>query len=301
VTPSSPEAIALDQTSLLVVWTAGAAQAPRFHARRVVLPETASGSIVVVEDPTPPPGQVLIPRSLALIRGSTTAARLLWSDAREGWELVYHLTTDAEGNAIGLPVFVEQAEGTATQAFPDVVQLPDHSGAVIWEDFRSGSLGVFGSFINAEGQPEGGSFRISDTSGGSASAPADNFRDLLRNRPAIAAMRDGSLVVAWTTFVSSRTRVVYQVYDPTGVPVAGNTFVEALCGSGVQANPAVASTRDGGTSWWDTCNSAAGIFSPTTSSRTAQRTATPSTSRIAPTVEPRRSILPFHPARGARR
>jgi hypothetical protein len=260
VTPRAPELLALDATSLLVVWTAGSAQISRFHARRVVLPSTASGSIVIVDDPTAPPGQSIVPRSLALVRGSSTPARVIWSDARDGWELVFHLPADADGQAIGIPLPIEEDEGTATQAVPDVTILPDYRGAVIWEDFRSGNLGVYGAFLDSEGRPEGGSFRISEMSGGAASAPADNFRDLLRNRPVVGATKNGSVVAAWTTFLSAGSRVMVQIYDPTGTAVGGNTLLEPACGAGIQGQPAFAATQDGGfyLVWWDTCYGGAG-------------------------------------------
>ncbi len=255
VTPRGPELLAIDGTSVLVVWTAGPAQSARFHARKVVLPSTAAGSIVVVDDPTPPPGQTLTPRHLALLPGSTTPARLVWSDAREGWELLFQLTADAEGHPLSAPTPLDPKDGTSTQAFPDVVLLPDHRGAVVWEDFRSGTMGIYGAYLDAEGRPAGGSFRISDISGGASSAPADNMRDLIRNRPALGATMNGSLVAAWTALLAGGQRVMVQIYDPTGVPVGGNTLVSSACGGGIQGQPAFAATRDGGfyLAWWDTC------------------------------------------------
>ena len=76
VTPRLPEILPLDDGSLLEVWTAGSAQTARFHARRVLLPGTPSGSIVVVDDPVPPQGQVITPVGLTLVRGSASAARI---------------------------------------------------------------------------------------------------------------------------------------------------------------------------------------------------------------------------------
>jgi hypothetical protein len=260
VTPRGPELLALDAASILVVWTAGPGQDARFHARKVVLPSTAAGSIVVVDDPTPPPGQSLTPRNLALVPGSTTPARLVWSDAREGWELMYQLTADAEGHPLSMATPLDPKDGTASQVFPDIVIFPDHRGAVVWEDFRSGTMGIYGAYLDGEGRPTGGSFRISEISGGASSAPADNMRDLIRNRPVLGATLNGSLVVGWTALLGGGPRVTYQVYDPIGVPVGGNTLVLPACGDGVQGQPAFAATKDGGfyLAWWDTCTGGSG-------------------------------------------
>jgi|GEM_PF-3991145 len=223
VTPSSPTLTMTGPGSALVVWTDGNANHSRFYARNINLPSTPTGSFVIVDDPSDPPGGLLIPRNLALHGGGGVPARILWTDNRDGWDLDYYAKVDSAGVRLEDPVAVQMAEGTASQLFPAVALFNDGGAMAVWEDFRTGGLTIYGRLLDITGAPIGSSFRISEGSSGSVSVPATNLRDLRRNQPSITTTSDGRAVVAWTTFLSGgRTRVLLQHYNRNGARVGVN-------------------------------------------------------------------------------
>lgn len=260
ISPRSSEIVATDADHVLVGWLAGEGNRSRIHARQIRLPDQVELPFVVVDDPQPPPGQVVIPRHLALVGREGGGGRALWDDGRTGGDLVYHLPLDATGAPGGAPRLIKEATGTASQILPEIATSAGSGGILVWEDFRSGNLGIYGAFFDLEGEPSGSSFRISDAPGGAVSAPATNLRDLLRNRPAAVFTDDGYAVAAWTVIrPGGSSKLFYQAYDPAGGSLNNN--IELLPANGVQfsgsaqSSPSFSPIPGGGyfLAWFDTC------------------------------------------------
>lgn len=259
ISPREPRILSLGANSALTVWTAGPGTNPRFYARAVELPGTPLGAHQMIEDPEVPPGGSLIPRSLTLVPAQNAAARILWHDPRDGWDLVYHMPLDASGTALDTATPVDEDPGTASQVLPSVALLPDKTAFVAWADFQSGGLRIHGANLDAFGDQQGTSFTISELSGGSVSTPATNMLDLFRNRPAVVATRDAWKIAAWSTILpGGPSRLYCQVFRPDGTPLGSNALVppgDGGDGDGItQGSPAMAPRRDGGyfLAWRDT-------------------------------------------------
>ncbi|MDM7915377.1 MAG: hypothetical protein QUU85_08950, partial [Candidatus Eisenbacteria bacterium] len=225
VTPSDPAAGRLDATTLLVLWTGGPASHSRFYERRVELPGSPEGDFAIVDDPENPPGDVLIPHSLGTAGGGDLPLRLSWSDDRDGWQSVFQVEVGEDGSPQADPERIEPVEGSASQVLPSVDLFADGRAFAVWEDFRSGALSIYGRYLDDQGRPAGAAaFRISEGTGGSVSAPSENLRDLLRNRPSVGALADGRAVVAWTAILpGGRPSVALQNFEASGEPLGNNS------------------------------------------------------------------------------
>jgi hypothetical protein len=260
VTPAAPRLLAGGAGAVLVFWTAGPASHTRIFSRAVLLPATPTGEVHLLEDPPDPVDGVLVPRALSVSIGDGTQRRVAWWDNREGWDLAYTLRADVDGVPIEESLMpVDLVDGTASQVMPAPAIYPNGRGIVVWEDFRTGGLSIFGRALDRDGVPEGTSFRVSEASTGSVTAPATDLRDLLRNRPSVATMIDGSTVVAWTgIFPDGRSRVYLQNYDPTGARLGGNVGLPTVIPNDPRPNtqgaPNVVRLADGGymVVWRDT-------------------------------------------------
>jgi hypothetical protein len=252
VTPRAPELIRGSPNSVVVVWPAGAAAHTRLFSREVQLPDTPSGDVRMLEDPADPVEGVLIPRSLAVCGGNGLQRRLVWWDNREGWDLAYSMRLDETGGAVdGSVIPIEMIDGTASQVMPAAAIYPNDKGIVVWEDFRTGGLSIFGRMLDRDGAPEGASFRISEMSTGSVSVPATNLRDLLHNRPSVATTTDGSAAAVWTVFFpDGRSRVYLQSFDPSGERLGGNIGLPTVIPDdptpNTQLAPTIVGLADGG-------------------------------------------------------
>lgn len=232
VTPSAPEVVPTGADSVLVVWTAGPASHSRFYARGVELPSTPIGDFVIVDDPQDPPGGLFIPRNLCVGGGGALPVRMLWVDNREGWDLDYHARVDHAGNRIENPVPIQRMDGSASQLLPAISLFPDNRGLVVWEDFRTGGLTIFGRYLDTAGIPVGSGFRISEGSSGAVSVPATNLRDMRRNQPAVIGTSDGRAAVAWMLILGGgRSHVMLQHYDVQGNRIGNNVELVGLGGA----------------------------------------------------------------------
>jgi hypothetical protein len=242
VTPNTPEAIQTGEGSALVVWTAGPASRTRFYARGIDLPSTPVGNFVVVDDPDDPPGGLFIPRNLSVRGGGGSPARLLWTDNREGWDLDYFAKVDSAGVRTENPVPLQLTPGSASQLLPAISLFPDNSGVIVWEDFRTGGLTIFGRLLDSGGTPIGSAFRISEGSSGAVSVPATNLRDMRRNQPAVVTTSDGRAVVAWTVILGGgRSSVMLQHLASNGSRIGDNV---ELTGLGGAQSPQLAALAD---------------------------------------------------------
>jgi hypothetical protein len=251
VTPRGPEVIPGSEGSALVFWPAGPAAHTRIFSREVQLPDTPTGAVRILEDPSDPEGGLLIPHSLAACGGDGVQRRVAWWDNREGWDLAYAMRVDAAGGAVGGSLIpIEMVDGTASQVLPAAAIYPDGKGIVVWEDFRTGGLSIFGRTLDRDGVPEGSSFRVSEASVGSIHVPATNLRDLLRNRPSVATTSGGYAAAVWTIFFpDGRSRVYLQSYDPTGARLGGNIGLPTVPGAlnpNTQTIPTIIGIADGG-------------------------------------------------------
>lgn len=246
VTPREPEAIAADESSVLVVWTAGPGARSRFHARQIALPNDPLGNFLVVEDLEPPPGGILTPRDLSLRGSADTALRILWHDNRDGWDLCYQMRVGADGAPVASPVGLEVDDGSASQVLPTIALFNDGGAFATWADYRTGGMTIYGTLLGDRGQPTASAFRISETTGGSVSVPATNLLDLLDNRPSVATMTDGRAVAAWTTIVPGGNSKVYlQHFERTGDLLGNNITLPQMALNVGQSAPQITPLTNG--------------------------------------------------------
>lgn len=260
VTPDGPELIPGAAGSAIAFWPAGPASHRRIFSRSILLPETPTGNVELVDDPADPIDGVLVPRSLAAFGSDGIQKRLAWWDNSEGWDLAYCMRVDDQGRPAGNDPFpIEMADGTSSQVNPAVALYPNGDGIAVWEDFLTGGLSIFGRRLDRDGAPLGSPFRVSAASTGSVAVPATNLRDLIRNQPSVATTKNGSTVVVWSKLsTDGRSRVYMQMYDPSGARLGGNIEFPAVRpdapNPNTQGSPTVVRTSDGGSMviWRDT-------------------------------------------------
>jgi large repetitive protein len=117
---------------------------------------------------------------------------------------IYGQRFDAMAERVGSP-FRANSERAGTRLFSKVAALQNGGFLAVWPALMPNRRGIFGQLFDAQGAPAGGEFQISDRG------------DLLP--PALAAMRNGSLIAAWYT----RAGIMAQRFKPDGSR-AGSVF-----------------------------------------------------------------------------
>lgn len=138
-----------------------------------------------------------------------------------------------------------------SQGSPSVAMLADGRFMVAWmSDNTSGFSDIVARIYNADGTPAGAQFLVD---GESPFAQQVN--------PSVAAMDDGTFVVAWTDFsaLESDPEVLARRFDADGDPV-GEAFRVNGASANAQTAPRIAGLADGGfvAAWQDGANTASG-------------------------------------------
>jgi len=141
---------------------------------------------------------------------------------------------DANGARVGGEIAVNTTTA-GLQEIPTVTALEDGGFVVAWaSDGQDGSsYGVYGQRFDAAGQPEGGEFRVNDTTSG------------YQGEPSLAAIEGGGFVATWVSNAGGSEEIVGQLYDANGAPVNGEFQVNVETAS-LQRYPAVTALEGGG-------------------------------------------------------
>lgn len=144
----------------------------------------------------------------------------VWQDGRYGnlWSIsVQFFSVDGP---IGSNHRVnDTSPGTAFALWPSVAMNASGQSVVVWIDSRNG-IQIYGQLFNAEGNPVGNNFQISETPQG-----GDIFF-----RPEVAMRTDGSFMVVWTdsTNVQNAFRAKARQYDAGGILAGDPQLIPSL-------------------------------------------------------------------------
>lgn len=93
-----------------------------------------------------------------------------WEDRRDiGNSDVFGQRFDASGNRLGDNFRISDSAAAGDQDMSSCSFAPDRSALVVWDDRRNGLTGdIFGQFLDPNGNPRGGNFRVNDDAVGQA-------------------------------------------------------------------------------------------------------------------------------------
>jgi hypothetical protein len=117
---------------------------------------------------------------------------------------------------------------------PRAATLADGRVVVAWRDPNSASGDIRHKIIDVDGTLLSGDILSTASSAGDQSEPA------------IAALDGGGFVIVWRDWSGPDQDVRYRVFDAAGTPVATGLVTAGETTTGIQNNPAVAGTADGG-------------------------------------------------------
>ena len=148
-----------------------------------------------------------------------------WGDQRQGQGEVFASMLTSSGAPIG-PNFKISSDpvlpGGSYQGEPAADARADGKTLVAWLDGREGTqfgatFDVYAQWLDVDGQPIGGNFKVNDTVGAQRNTSV-----------AVAADSADGFVVAWIdrrNFPGDPGDVYAQRYDPSGNPIGGNVHV----------------------------------------------------------------------------
>jgi hypothetical protein len=168
--------------------------------------------------------------SPAVSMNDSGAFVVVWrSPYRDGsWDGVIGQRFDTSGTPVG-PEFVVNAATLGFQVRPKVALAEDGRFVVVWVGSAQGEVygGVFGRRFDADGNPQGRDFPLSESS-----------VELSGSDPAVDMSPSGQFVVAWAC-CESPTRVLSRAFDASGAPWGPASRVDSAATSS-QAVPSVA-------------------------------------------------------------
>lgn len=150
---------------------------------------------------------------------------VVWGDQRQGQGEVFASKLTSSGAPIGpnYAISVDPISGGSYQGEPALAARADGKTLVAWLDGREGgsvfgtTFDVYAQWLDADGQPIGGNFKVNDTTG-----PQRN------TSVAIATDSTNGFVVAWIdrrNFPGDAGDVFAQRYDASGTPIGANVRV----------------------------------------------------------------------------
>ncbi len=150
---------------------------------------------------------------------------VVWGDQRQGQGEVFASKLTSSGAPIGpnYAISVDPISGGSYQGEPGLAARADGKTLVAWLDGREGgsvfgtTFDVYAQWLDADGQPIGGNFKVNDTVG-----PQRN------TSVAVATDSTGGFVVAWIdrrNFPGDPGDVYAQRYSASGAPIGGNVRV----------------------------------------------------------------------------
>jgi hypothetical protein len=166
-------------------------------------------------------------------------AVFVWQGGTQGFQRIYARFLSAGGTWTTGDVLVNTFTNSS-QLEPAVATLTNGDVVAVWASFNQVSAtslrDVFAQRLSAAGQKLGVEFLVNQS-----------YNNYNQRSPAIAALKDGRLVVAW---VSEHQRfensvdVYARIYGADGTPAGGEFLVNTA--TNVCANPSVAASADGG-------------------------------------------------------
>jgi len=150
---------------------------------------------------------------------------VVWGDQRQGQSEVFASELTSSGAPIGpnLKISVDPVSGGSYQGEPGAAARADGRTLVAWLDGREGgtvfgaTFDVYAQWLNVDGQPIGGNFKVNDTVG-----PQRN------TSVAVAADSADGYVVAWIdrrNLPGDQGDVYAQRYNGAGNPIGSNVRV----------------------------------------------------------------------------
>jgi hypothetical protein len=120
---------------------------------------------------------------------------------------IYARRLTMDDGLVGVEFLVNEVSAGA-QSFPQVSAMKDGRFAVVWES------------DNEDGDARGIILRIFEETGVPATGNiiVNTLTDGFQLAPSVAALADGNIAVAWSTF-SSSMNLHYQIFDPTGTKI----------------------------------------------------------------------------------
>jgi hypothetical protein len=151
----------------------------------------------------------------------------VWEDTRASNRDIYGTALDSIGLRITPNLRLNDDVGSFDQSHPAVAAVGTDRYLVVWADQRQAQGEIFGVYVTASGAPIGPNFKISvdPVTGGS-----------FQGEPALAAMPDGSVLVAWRdgrggAVVGATEDIYAQRFNALGQPVGVNFKVNATTGN----------------------------------------------------------------------
>ena len=151
----------------------------------------------------------------------------VWEDTRGSNRDIYGAALDSIGLRITPNLRLNDDVGLFDQSNPAVAAVGADRYLVVWADQRQSQGEIFGVYVTASGAPIGPNFKISvdPVTGGS-----------FQGEPALAAMPDGSVLVAWLdgrggTVVGATDDIYAQRFNALGQPVGVNFKINGTTGN----------------------------------------------------------------------
>lgn len=168
---------------------------------------------------------------------SSTVGYLVWQDnAVDGAGLgIRAQRLDANCNKIG-PQFRVNSIGAGDQEKPEVAILPGGGAVFVWQGGRLGFQKIYARFLGATG-----------TNFSSADILVNAYTNNYQINPAVAVLKDGSVVVVWASYGQDGyyQGVFGQKFTSAGAK-SGSEFQANLYPLNNQRTPSVAALSDGG-------------------------------------------------------
>jgi hypothetical protein len=250
---------AIDSNGGCLVWQDNAVSTSglRIRAARLNGDLTLSGSNLVVSSraKTKSIGDQQKP-SVALFQNGD--AVIVWQEGRPAYQQIYARFVGTTGSLIGKDIRVSSRPKNS-QTNPRVVVLADGAVLIVWSsELEDGDMqGIYARRYSPDGKALGAEFQVNQYY-------LHNQRD-----PAVAALADGGFVVAWISELqrgAASVDVYTRIFDASAT--GGSEFVINASTTNSCANPALASSPQGGflVAWSQ--NSTTVIPTATTSSGT---------------------------------
>lgn len=138
---------------------------------------------------------------------------IVWEDYRNGNADIYVQSIKPDGFSSGENHKVNETNDNSFQGYPQIGIDSKGKFFIVWEDRRNNAYNIYGQRFNADGQPLGKNFIISN---------GDNIN--LRNRfPKLAMNQFGNSIVAWIVSNDFGIDIYARRYNSNGLAL-GNSF-----------------------------------------------------------------------------
>lgn len=172
-----------------------------------------------------------------VVNASSTAAYIVWQDARDDAGDIYAQKIDPTGVPLWPgEIKINSDAGAATQSLPVVALDAEENLLLLWYDNRDGHNDIFGQKFSAVGVRQWTPDVRFNTDGGTTD----------QITPALQLAADGTIYAVWEDSRNGNTDIFAQRYDPAGVAQwAGDVRVNSDSGASNQADPFITITPDG--------------------------------------------------------